>query len=267
MELEIIDQDGTPTTFSAHSSQELCFIVAISRMNFTPVVSVQFEGSQGEIGVKPAVAGGGTPVCFTAPPVPDAGQWQGCTPPRDSISEGYLVSAKFDATGTGAEEAAEADGLEPTSFVWEVERQVTKKNAKPEACQEIDGEWTWTFQSGQLECRKLPMKVALPGFAEQVAIQTDGEGLDGLTMLVDGGAAGERLRLVREADVSRRGRDVPAFEGYQDISGLLDQGGGSRGKYSLAVLSPKRIEGRLEVKEARVQGDTCSISWPFHVTR
>ncbi len=137
---------------------------------------------------------------------------------------------------------------------------------------DIDGEWTWTFQAGQLECRKLPMKVSLPGFAEKVAIRTDAEAVDadtvdGEVMLVDGGSAGERLRLLREADASRDGRLVPAFAGYKDVSDLLDQGDGVRGKYALAVLSPTRIEGQLEVKEAHVSGDVCTISWPFVVTR
>ncbi|MEM9556753.1 MAG: hypothetical protein AAGC60_21010 [Acidobacteriota bacterium] len=265
--LQVVDQDGTPQKFSAHSSQELCFLVVTSIHEFEAVVAVTFEGPNGDLGTKPDIAGDMQPVCVTAPAIPDAGRWRGCTPPPDTIPEAYMVSAVYDRTGAGAEEMAEGVTLEPDDFVWRVERQVTEKDPEPDECKKVEGEWTWTFGAGRLECANLPMKLTLPGFADTVAITTDGEGLEGLNMRIQGKAAQERVNLVRAGNQRRGGRDVPAWSGYRDVSSLLDQGGEVRGKYELVVLSERSLEGTLTVDKARIQDDVCSIHWPFEVTR
>ncbi|MEM1204403.1 MAG: hypothetical protein AAGN66_14315 [Acidobacteriota bacterium] len=266
--LSVFEVSGTPNQFSAHASQELCFHVVTSRLDGQAGAVVTFEGPTGELGTRSVMAEPGASVCFTAPPVADAGAWRGCTPPPDTIPEAYLVSATFDEAGAGAAEREDWKGLEPDDLVWKVERRVTRKDPKPKECEEnLDGEWTWTFGAGELKCRRLPMKVTLPGFEDRVSITTDGAGLEGLNMTVQGRSARERIKLVRQANVVRKGKDVARWSGFQDISGLLEQTGEIPGKYELFVTSNDRLDGRLEVENARVSDDVCSISWPFHVTR
>ena len=268
LELEIVDQDGTPRRFSAHQPQQLCFLVTINTMGYAPVVFVTFEGPSGELGGKPALADSQTPVCFSAPALSDAGSWKSCNPPRDKISEAYLLRAELDETGAASDEGREGRSVDGTSFVWKVERLVTEKEPKPEECTDLDGNWTWTFNTGVLECAKLPMKVSLPGFSESVVVETDGASdTEGLRMTVTGSKTRERLVLIREADATKKGKSYPAFAGGQDLSKLLDQRNGPRGKYSLVVTSPDRMEGQLDVNKARYQGDICSIFWPFFAVR
>ncbi|MEM6795538.1 MAG: hypothetical protein AAF725_16285 [Acidobacteriota bacterium] len=265
--MQVVDATGTPRKFSAHSPQKLCFFVALSSFNTTAAAQVTFEGPGGDLATRPAIAGGDDPVCFEAPAVADAGRWRGCEPPRDVIPEAYLISAKYDAVGAPEEEAAQVGEVEPSSFVWKVERIISEKDPRPEECEALDGDWTWTFATGTLDCARLPMKLELPGFSDSVTVATDGDGLEGLRMDVTGSQKSERIVLVRQSNVRRGGLELAAWEGLQDISGMLDQGGEIPGKYSLVVKSDRRLEGSLTVDKVRIQEDVCSISWPFQVTR
>ena len=147
-------------------------------------------------------------------------------------------------------------------------RTVERKNPRPEECEGLDGQWTWSFGSGVLECAKLPMKVPLPGFESSVTIETDGEtDTEGLRMTVTGDRTGERLVLIREADRRVRGKDTPTFQGFQDVSKLLDRRKATDGKYTLYVTHSNLLEGNLDVENMVHDGDVCSIFWPLTARR
>ncbi|MCH9646838.1 MAG: hypothetical protein K0U98_01290 [Deltaproteobacteria bacterium] len=257
---------GNVTSFPAHSQQELCFVVGGPKLT-GKVVFVTMEGPHGEVGGKPAIADGNTEVCFMAPAIKDAGEWKDCVPPRDVIPEAYLVSARYDTIGNGGA-ASEASEGSIESELLNVTRTVERKNPRPEECQGLDGDWTWSFNSGVLECAKLPMKVTLPGFDSSVTIETDGAtDTKGVKMTVTGDKTGERLVLIVEPDEVVRGKSYLTFQGFQDVSKLLDQRKAVDGKYTIHVINSNLLEGNLDVHKMAYQGDVCSIFWPITARR
>lgn len=252
-----IESSAIPSSTSAHGPAKLCFVVHDSKAG-APVVFVSFEGPKGALGGKPGLADGETKVCFDVPAVPNAGKWRGCQPPPKVYQEAYLVTAKADQL----EKDAPADGQ--ASLVWNLERIADQPEPQPEDCRPLDGDWTFTFYAGVLECAKLPMKVTLPGFSSAVTLVTDGAtDTEGLQMTITGAKTLERLKLLSVGE----GKKGQTFAGYQDISKMLEAKDEIRGKYSLELVGEDRLEGRLEVDRAPYQGDVCSIRWPFEVTR
>ncbi|MEM7051110.1 MAG: hypothetical protein AAF604_15685 [Acidobacteriota bacterium] len=256
--LELVDAEDTPRRASAHQSVRLCFVGAV--LSGDPTIYWSFNRNGKELGGQPGFADGTTQTCFTIPAVAEAGKWINCQKPKEAFHEVYNVTAKIDTAGAPAGDAAHRYAGQTSEIRWAIDREVTEFEERPTECA---GDWTWTFKAGVLKCQKLPFPVALPGFSEPVAVSNDG-----LRMEVTGSRSGEQLVLLREADVKVGSTYLPHFEGYQNMSRLLGEGGPAiRAKYEINLVDDDWMEGKLTVDKARYQGDVCSIEWFYEVKR